>query len=796
MDCDFDDRSPVAERTPNRRRASLAPETADSLAEASATRTKKEKPWGEWLASFSRTHALALADQAVVSGASFATTVLVGRWTSASQLGFYAIGISLLVSLGNIQDSLVARPYAVRLRRPLGAPAEHAGNSLTLSSLLSALGLVALAATASGLWTLDAAPELIAITWALAAVAPFAWLRDFERRFAYAHLNVGEALMLDVGVAAIQLGALCWLGWAGRMSGAAAFLAISAACAPTVLAWLYFARGKFVFCTDHLRATIKQSWGLGKWFFVSQVAVSAQVYVAHWILAWIAGATATGVYAACMSVVAFANPVILGLGNTLTPRAVLALHEGGGERLWRQSVRDALLIGVVIAPFCAAVAFAGEDVMRLLYPGGAYQDNGHTLFVLAMSLLTYAVGMPPSNALAAMERPRAVVWASGAAVVLTAVLVWRLTIEWGVVGAAYGYLAGNLVGAVGRWAAFLTLICRYEPEPHSAAAPSAIGSAPDSPEVIRVLRHFTPSAEPGDWAIEQLDEGGEAHVFAARPQDRRTARQTDTALAIKLYKAEAAPNVELAHREFDSLSRLHAALAGRTINGWKISVPAPLGICESPLALVMVMVPGRKLTSCLEIGKVTAEAMESAPRAIVGAMERYWSSGQPYGELSFKNILCDIVARELSFVDPGMPTSSFACHDVAKRWYPASHDLGYLLYCAAASLKRAISDPCVRLRMDVFTEGILRAFVETIGPCDEKQSLLDEIGACARAHLRRLDWSWSLRTLWYVALRPFAYHRIDAILGKLEADLVRLDGPFETSGSIDAFPRTNHRSEG
>ena len=67
-------------------------------------------------------------------------------------------------------------------------------------------------------------------------------------------------------------------------------------------------------------------------------------------------------------------------------------------------------------------------------------------------------------------------------------------------------------------------------------------------------------------------------------------------LVIKLYKPAAAPNVELVRRQFEALSRLHAAVDGRIINGWKISSPAPLYVCASPLALVMTMVPGRTLS--------------------------------------------------------------------------------------------------------------------------------------------------------------------------------------------------------
>ena len=72
-------------------------------------------------------HALALADQAVVSATSFLTTVLIARWTGPSQLGAYAIGISLVASLLAVQDSLILLPYSIQRHHPVGTPAEHAG---------------------------------------------------------------------------------------------------------------------------------------------------------------------------------------------------------------------------------------------------------------------------------------------------------------------------------------------------------------------------------------------------------------------------------------------------------------------------------------------------------------------------------------------------------------------------------------------------------------------------------------------------------------------------------------------
>jgi hypothetical protein len=198
----------------------------------------------------------------------------------------------------------------------------------------------------------------------------------------------------------------------------------------------------------------------------------------------------------------------------------------------------------------------------------------------------------------------------------------------------------------------------------------------------------------------------------------------------------------------------------------------------SPLALVMTMVPGRPLTSLLcDADNMTTEVLDTAPRAIVAAMERCWSVGQLHGDLNFDNTLCDIANRSLSFVDLGLPTNSFLLgDDVPRRWYPASHDLAYMLYDTGVRVKSTVGNPKARLRQKLFAESILRAFIETIGSFEEKQRLLDEIEACARVHLKALCSSSSL-ALWRMIVKKIAARRVDAILLRLRAQLSHLDRP-------------------
>jgi hypothetical protein len=175
-------------------------------------------------------HVLAWADQAIVSATSFVALILIGRWTGASQLGAYAIGSSVLALLLATQESLITRPYSIQLNYPVGTPAEHAFSSLILSFLLSAVAALLLSASALALDAFGAPSEWLSIVWFLAGATPLVLMREFARRFSFAHLRLRQVLMLDLVVSALNVIALASLGFTGRLSAATAFAALSLSC--------------------------------------------------------------------------------------------------------------------------------------------------------------------------------------------------------------------------------------------------------------------------------------------------------------------------------------------------------------------------------------------------------------------------------------------------------------------------------------------------------------------------------------------------------------------------------------
>jgi Polysaccharide biosynthesis C-terminal domain len=404
--------------------------------------------------------------------------------------------------------------------------------------------------------------------------------------------------------------------------------------------------------------------------------------------------------------------------------------------------------------------------MRLLYHNAEYEGNGAILTVLALSLLTSCIGIPASNALASMQRPRAIVVVGSIGAAFTVILITCLTVRWGLVGAAFGFLAGNLVGTSGRWAALLLVLRRHSQENSGAADSSTINWDPNVPSVIRVVQQLTQSSKESGWELTKLGEASEAFVYTVQEHHHQPIWHGYRTLVVKLYKPGSKQNAQIVAAQYNALSRLHMAMHDRTVHGWAISVPKPLYLCNSPLALVMTQAPGQPLTLCPETGDGTkTDVLDSAARAIVAAMESYWSLGQLHGDLGFDNILCDVRARALSFVDPDA-TRSCSVLQTSDPRNARIRDIGIFLTDIGLSGDRNARD-----RKRTLFEGILRAFVETTPAVEDQARLLHEIRACARAHLQVQTPWWSLRRWWWLLLRRIVSHQIDTMLIQTGAEL-------------------------
>jgi O-antigen/teichoic acid export membrane protein len=399
---------------------------------------------------------LAFVDQGFVSGTRFLTTLIVGRFCGAHELGVYSLGFALLMLIASIQESLVLIPYTVYGSRLHGNRRRgYAGNLLAMHAGLAAaaaLGLLAFSWLGARTNTMRELAPTIAV---LTGIIPLALLRDFARRMSFAHLRTGVATLLDIGVSVLQIGGLVWLARIGWLDAATAYGVVGVACGFAGLGWLAAHRRDFRFRWVNLIADLKRTWNFGKWVFASGLVAVLNGYSLYWLLSLIIDTRAAGVLAACHSIVFFSNPLILGLGSYLAPRASLAFGEGGVRELRMLIGRATVFITIALIAFCVMLWFAAASLLNLLY-GPEFAGHGMIVVALATGVLASGAGTTANLGLFAMERPD-IDFKSG--IVGLAIMVSTMAClagPWGLMGVALALIAGNTAATTLKWISFVS----------------------------------------------------------------------------------------------------------------------------------------------------------------------------------------------------------------------------------------------------------------------------------------------------------------------------------------------------
>jgi len=200
-------------------------------------------------------------DQGVVSGTNFLTTLIIARTCSQEELGLYSLAWTVVVFLGAVQGNLITVPYTMYCHRRRGdALAEYAGSTLA-HQLMTSLAAAGCFLGLGVLLSLGIGPAgLRPAVWVLLGVGPFLLLREYARRFTFAHLALAIAIAIDVVVAVLQLSALVMLRRLGLLSAAAAYGVMGGACAVACLCWWLLDRQPMRFSRRRVAKDWARNW--------------------------------------------------------------------------------------------------------------------------------------------------------------------------------------------------------------------------------------------------------------------------------------------------------------------------------------------------------------------------------------------------------------------------------------------------------------------------------------------------------------------------------------------------------
>jgi O-antigen/teichoic acid export membrane protein len=390
---------------------------------------------------------LSIMDQALVSGTSFATSVILGRCAGREDLGIYYLALSIILFVRGLQEQLVSAPYMIYCGRQAAADQpRYAASALVHQCLLSLVAIAGLSLVAlCGLGPAGMKQSLLLLLCA----APLLWMREFVRQLSFAQLDVRAAIVTDATICVAQLGMLAYLASFGELTVVATLAVMGICCGLASVSWLASGRQRFTLSWSAAWLDWCRNWTFSRWALASHVLACSSPYILPWVVAATHGERETGTLGACATLVGLSNMFLIGLANYLSPKAARAYAEHGLPELKRVLKQTTVMFVIGLGTMSMLAFLAGHHVAALVY-GPEFSDTRWIIGILSLSVLANSLGVTAGNGLWALERPQASFFADFCSLIVVIIATATLVPAFGPVGAAVAGLTGTASDALIR----------------------------------------------------------------------------------------------------------------------------------------------------------------------------------------------------------------------------------------------------------------------------------------------------------------------------------------------------------
>ncbi|MBO6920480.1 MAG: hypothetical protein JJ858_18800 [Rhizobiaceae bacterium] len=340
-----------------------------------------------------------LGDQALVSAANFLVLLFLARYSTSADVGIYAIVFSIVVIFISVQEALISRPYTVSFFDSELTGRQLAGGALLLTLFFSGfaclVSITLLLVYSFNSEEAQLSPLIAAFSFAL----PFALLRQFIRRYLLSTVSVRELFFFDAVCITLFLCSIFYVSKTHEFDVVTVVFIMGGSYSMCSLVWLLLRIKQFKLRIIFAKKAGLVFWEIGKWLLPTRAIRELQGYMTHWFSIVLMSASATGVFAANLSVVALSNPFVLGLLNIMTPGAVRTYKDDGMVGLRDQTITNMFIMSMIMIIFFSFIYVFGEAIINLLFPAKDYQQNNLLLLILTGAISIGSIASPISVSL-------------------------------------------------------------------------------------------------------------------------------------------------------------------------------------------------------------------------------------------------------------------------------------------------------------------------------------------------------------------------------------------------------------
>jgi len=390
---------------------------------------------------------LALADYGLFSGSNFLLGILLARWLPPEQYGAYALAFSIFILVTFLYQALLLEPlsvfsgttYSHNLRGYLKSNLWlHWGVSAVICLLLGGTALMA------KVWWHS---PVSAIAFAgMTAATPFILIHALGRRSFYLKLSPGPAAFGSFFYFVVTASGAFLLYKMNRLSAFSAFLVMGFAALVGGLIMVFQLNAKLEPATApmKLRETWAKHWEYGRWALGSCIVGWIPTYVYIPVVSKFFGLSVAAELRALMNLGAPVLQTYAALSMLFLPYAARVQGKEGqkGATALTRKLAALFVAGAVV--YWAVLIPLRRPVFNLLY-AGKYMDSASLLPLFAAETIIWSAALGPAILLRAMEYPRSLFFANGAASIVALVFGIPATRYFGLHGVIWSMVIANVL---------------------------------------------------------------------------------------------------------------------------------------------------------------------------------------------------------------------------------------------------------------------------------------------------------------------------------------------------------------
>jgi O-antigen/teichoic acid export membrane protein len=390
---------------------------------------------------------LALLDFGLYSGSNFLLGILLARWMAPEQYGAYALVFSVFILVTFLYQALLLEPlsvfsgttYSKNLRGYLKSNFWlHWGVSAVICLLMGAT------AVAAKVWWHSPASAMAFA--GMTAATPFILIHALGRRSFYLKLSPGPAAFGSSFYCILVVAGSFLIFRLGWLSAFSAFLVMGFAALVGGVIMVFQLNAKLEPATAemHLRETWTKHWNYGKWALGTCIVGWIPTYVYIPLVSKFSGLAVAAELRALMNLGGPVLQTYAALSMLFLPYAARVQGTEGARGSSALTRKLTALFAVGAIAYWMVLIPLRHPLFNLLY-AGKYIEASSLLPLFAAETVIWSSALGPAIVLRAMEYPRSLFFANGAASIVAIVFGIPATRYFGLHGVVWSMVISNVL---------------------------------------------------------------------------------------------------------------------------------------------------------------------------------------------------------------------------------------------------------------------------------------------------------------------------------------------------------------